>query len=135
GWRRSDACDVTAWFEDENNAQSPDTANGRQLRRVTRQIKAFARSRDSWSGRILSGFGITALVTECYYADASREDRALYETMKAIRNRLDLTAKIDHPCTPNETLADEGDARARFLRDKLSEAIDALKPLFEFDCT
>ena len=46
-WKRSDARDVTAWFEKENTAQSPDTKNGRQLRRITRQIKKFARSRGS----------------------------------------------------------------------------------------
>lgn len=135
GWVRSDACDVTAWFEKENNDQSPDTTNGRQLRRMARQIKAFARSRDSWSGRILSGFGITKLVTECYHADATREDLALYETMEEMRDRLDESCQIDHPCTPDQTIAAEDDARARFLRDKLSEAIITLAPLFEDGCT
>lgn len=37
-WKRSDARDVTAWFKKENIAQSPDKTNGRQLRRMTRQI-------------------------------------------------------------------------------------------------
>lgn len=135
GWTRSDACDVTAWFEGENNDQSPDTTNGRQLRRTVRQIKAFARSRDSWSGRILSGFGITKLVTECYHADTAREDVSLYETMKAMRDRLDGSTEIDHPCTPDQTITDEGDARARFLRDKLSDALTTLAPLFGGGCT
>jgi hypothetical protein len=135
-WKRSDARDVTAWFEGENNAQSPDTGNGRQLRRTTRQIKAFARSRDSWAGRILSGFGITKLVTEHYKADAGREDRALYDTMKAIRDRLNWNLVVDHPCTPGETITQGlDDPKARFLRDKLSEAITNLAPLFESDCT
>ena len=65
-WQRSDARDVTMWFEDENNRQSPDKTNGRQLRRVTRELKKFAKSRSSWKGQILSGFGITKLVTECF---------------------------------------------------------------------
>jgi hypothetical protein len=47
-WKRSDARDVTAWFEKQNTNQSPDTENGRQLRRLVRQIKKYARSRESW---------------------------------------------------------------------------------------
>jgi hypothetical protein len=61
-WKRSDARDVTAWFEEENSSQSPDNDNGRQLRRIVRQIKKVARSRESWKGQTLSGFGITKLV-------------------------------------------------------------------------
>jgi hypothetical protein len=135
-WRKSDARDVTMWFEDENNRQSPDTENGRQLRRINRDIKKFARSRDSWSGQILSGFGITKLVTECYRADANREDRALYNTIKAIRDRLKLSLEVTHPIPGNGNITSgPDDARARLLRDKLTEAIDNLEPLFESDCT
>jgi hypothetical protein len=135
-WKRSDARDVTAWFEEENKTQSPDEENGRQLRRIVRQIKKFARSRESWKGQILSGFGITKLVTECYCGDANREDIALYDTIKAIRDRLNWSLVIDHPVTPNETITkDTNDARARFLRDRLNEAITVLEPLFELDCT
>jgi hypothetical protein len=62
-WKRSDARAVTSWFEEENSRQSLDTVNGRQLRRIVRQIKKYANSRQSWRGQILSGFGITKLVT------------------------------------------------------------------------
>jgi len=135
-WKRSDAWDVTTWFEGENNRQSPDTGNGRQLRRITRQVKAFARSRGSWKKLILSGFGITKLVAEYYVANAEREDKALYDTMKAIRDRLNWNLLVDHPCTPNETITSgRDDPKAKFLREKLTEAISNLAPLFESDCT
>lgn len=135
-WKRSDARDVTAWFEAENDRQSPDTGNGRQLRRIVRLTKKFARSRDSWKGQILSGFGITKLVAERYRADVGREDRALYNTMVAIRDRLRGSHVINHPVTPNETITSgPDDSRARFLRDRLSDAIDNLAPLFEYGCT
>lgn len=135
-WRRSDARAVTAWFEAENDRQSPDTSNGRQHRRMVRLIKKYARSRDSWRGQILSGFGITKLVTECYRADAGREDRALYNTMVAIRDRLKRSLVVAHPVTPNETITSGlDDARARFLRDRLTEAIDNLAPLFQSGCS
>lgn len=135
-WKRSDARDVSKWFEDENTKQSPDTVNGRQLRRVVREIKKYARSRESWSSQILSGFGITKLVTECFRGDIWREDRALYDTMKAIRDRLNWNLVVEHPVTPNETITKgTDDPRARFLRARLTDAIDTLAPLFELDCT
>lgn len=135
-WKRSDARDVTAWFDRENTAQSPDTENGRQLRRIVRQIKKYARSRPSWSGSILSGFGITVLVVEQYRAYHSREDMALYETMKAVRDRLNWNLTVKHPVTPNETITrGDSDPKATFLRERLSEALSALGPLFDADCT
>jgi hypothetical protein len=135
-WKRSDARDVTKWFEAENTRQSPDTDNGRQLRRMTRELKKFARSRASWKGQILGGFGITKLVTECFRANASREDQALHDTMKAIHDRLALDLTIKHPMTPGETITHgSDDSRARILREKLSDALESLKPLHETSCT
>lgn len=135
-WKRSDAREVSAWFDQENSAKSPDTENGRQLRRIVRQIKKYARSRTSWSGQMLSGFGITVLVAEHYRASLSREDMALYETMRAIRDRLNWNLVVKHPVTPNETITKGGsDARAKFLRDRLTEALSTLTPLFDADCT
>lgn len=135
-WKRSDARDVTDWFDRENTQRSPDGTNGRQLRRIVRQVKKYARSRPSWSGQILSGFGITALVVECYRANLGREDVALYDTMKAIRDRLRWNLVVKHPVTPNETITkNDDDASAKFLRDRLTEAIDTLAPLFDLDCT
>lgn len=134
-WKRSDARDVTDWFDRENTGQSPDTTNGRQLRRIVRQIKKFARSRSSWPGRILGGFGITVLVVECYRPNLSLEDTALYDTIRAIRDRLNWNLVINHPVTPNETITNgNDDAKAKFLRNRLTEAIDTLGTLFDHDC-
>ncbi|MCY3822190.1 MAG: hypothetical protein OXH52_23010 [Gammaproteobacteria bacterium] len=135
-WKRSDARDVTDWFDRENQRQSPDTINGRQLRRIVRQIKKYARSRQSWTAQILSGFGITALVVECYRANLNREDVALYDTMAGIRNRLKANLTVKHPVTPGDTITKgDDDARARFLRERLTEAMAALDPLFDPNCS
>lgn len=131
GWKRSDARDVTAWYE-EARARSFD---GQQLLRLNRILKKFARSRASWRDGILSGFGITALLVECYRHNL-REDLALYETMVAIHHRLQFYLQIAHPVTPGEFItSDPNDAKARLFREKLKEAIDALQPLSKFDCT
>lgn len=131
GWKRSDARDVSDWYEDERT-KSPD---GKQLRRVNRDLKKYARSRHSWRGSILSGFGITVLVTEKFVSGA-REDRALYDTMVAIRDRLNWDLQVAHPVTPGDYITNgPDDARARAFRERLSEAIETLQPLFNADCT
>lgn len=135
-WKRSDARDVTNWFDGENQEQSPDEDNGRQLRRVTRLIKKFAKSRSSWKHQVLSGFGITTLVVECYTQNSKREDSALYDTMKAIRDRLNNDLTVKHPVTPDEYItSDKDDSKSTFFRERLSDAIRWLEPLFDADCT
>jgi hypothetical protein len=141
-WVRSDARDVTAWFDARNQSLSPDAVNGRQMRRTTRLAKRFARSRDSWKGSILSGFGVTVLIAghdaqpTAYRSDAAREDRALYETMRAVRDQLNRDLVVRHPCTPGATVTKgQDDPRARFLRDKLDQALEDLDILFAPDCT
>jgi hypothetical protein len=131
-WKRSDAREVTAWFEKQVSQKSTDS----QLRRIVRLMKMHARSRASWSGQILSGFGITKLATDTFFADELREDRSLYYTMKAVRDRLKANLKVEHPVTPNETITNgDEDPKAQFLHDRLTEALDNLAPLFEEKCT
>ena len=131
GWKRSDARHVSAWYEDER-AKSPD---GQQLRRVNRVLKKYARSRQSWRAGILSGFGISVLVVECF-RHHDREDRALYDTMVAIRDRLDWNLQVAHPVTRDDYITrGPDDARARSYRDKLTDAIYTLEPLLKADCT
>ena len=131
GWKRSDAREVSAWYEDVRDK----SADGRQLRRINRILKKYARSRQSWRAGILSGFGISVLVAECF-RHRDREDRALYDTMVAIRDRLRWNLQVAHPVTPGDYITSGvNDARARCLRDRLTDAIDALQPLFRVECT
>lgn len=131
GWKRSDARDVSGWYEDER-AKS---ADGIQLRRINRDLKKYARSRDSWRSSILSGFGISVLTVERFRHN-EREDRALYDTMVEIKGRLNWDLQVKHPVTPGDYITSgSDDARARCFRDKLTEAIDNLQPLFDADCT
>ena len=131
GWKRSDARDVSEWYEGERTA----SADGVQLRRINRDLKKYARSRCSWRRAILSGFGISALTTEKFRVN-DREDRALYDTMSAIRDRLNWNLVVAHPVTPGDAITSgSDDAKARCFREKLTEAINTLAPLFDADCT
>lgn len=135
-WKRSDPLAVTAWFLEENKRQSPDTQNGRQLRRIVRLLKAYARSRPSWRGRIASGFMITKLVVDEYRADANREDLSLVNTMSAILSRLSQSLEIEHPTVSGEMLTKgPNDARSKMFREKLDWAIQQLNPLWDPRCT
>ena len=79
---------------------------------------------------------ITGLVVERYSANAAREDMALYHTMVSIRDRLRSNLVIEHPTVAGETLTKgHDDSRAKFLRDKLSWAVDQLAVLFRGDCS
>ncbi len=132
GWHRSDARDVTEWFEHELAA----TGQTYLVRRLVRYLKKHARSRDGWCSKILSGFGITTLVVEQRRIHLSRDDRALYDTMEAVRDRLQWDLSVAHPVTPGDHLTSgDADPKAIYLRDRLTEALDALAPLFEADCT
>ena len=131
GWQRSDARDVTSWYEE----QREETTDPIQFRRLNRHLKKHARSRERWKLRNLSGFGITVVHAEVNVLVEDREDLALYRTMEAIKHRLDCDTVIEHPVTPVQTITSgDPDSKAAFFRDRLGEALDALEPLFEDDC-
>ncbi len=135
-WERSDPLAVTNWFLAANKDQSPDTANGGQLRRIVRLLKTFSRSRTSWKDRIATGFMITTLVVEKYRPNATYEDKALYNTMVAVRDRLNWDLKIKHPIVEGEMLTKgSDDGRTKFLLEKLDWAIEKLAVLFDPACT
>ena len=131
GWKRSDAREVTNWYEKTRNG----TSDANQFRRLNRCLKKHAKSRESWKSRNLSGFAITVLLAETYVLSPDRDDIALYRTMEAMKSRLDGDTVIDHPVTPSETVTtDDPDAKARFFRDKLKEALDHLATVYADDC-
>lgn len=136
-WKSSDALSVTKWFKDRNKALCSDaTGNGNngQFVRVVRLVKAFARSRPHWSGKMASGFALTKLVEEHYREHNARDDQALREVLRAIRDRLAYNDSVRHP-TLDETIAERGSARTGFLRRKLVDKLPHLDVLDDEDCT
>src|SRR5262249_15670687 len=118
-WKKSDAMEVTNWFNAQNKALSPDPdSNGGQFRRVVRMIKKFARSRTSWKESIATGFMITKLVQEKFVALDERDDYSLRETMRAIRDRLASNKSIDHPVIISEKITRDDDGRPGYFHDR-----------------
>jgi hypothetical protein len=136
-WRTSDPLANTKWFKDANATKSPDaTADGSdgQFVRIVRLVKGFARSRYGWSDKIASGFTISKLVCDNFVRDDGRDDRSFRQSMKGISLWLGLGGAVRHPVL-NENLAESGDQKTAFLKEKIDENLKHLDVLDKLDCT
>jgi hypothetical protein len=134
GWDASDARATTRWFKgkvaDLNKAK---VGRGDQMRRVVRLTKGFARSRGGWKELTTSGIVITMLVVDHFVPCDGRDDEALLETWKAVRDRLKKSTEVAHPVNATN-LAEDGNAKVTFFKDKLDWALGELAVL-EKGCT
>ena len=136
-WKASDALNVTKWFKRRNTELCGDASvNGDrgQFVRVVRLVKAFARSRPHWSGKIASGFALSRLVSDHFVECPDRDDKALRDVLRAIRDRLGWKSAVDHP-TLNERIVETGDPKTAFLRKKLIDKLAHLTVLDDPDCS
>ncbi|MDX9987041.1 cyclic GMP-AMP synthase DncV-like nucleotidyltransferase [Thiothrix unzii] len=135
-WKGSSPTEVTDWYNDAVVDKSPDSLNGRQMRRDTKLLKFFSNSRPSWKKKTPSGLSISTLINEKYVSNAERDDKSLYDTMAAIRNRLNWNLQVWHPVRTTEELTNGyDDSKTKFFRDKLNQAISDLDILFNSNCT
>ena len=139
-WTVRDPMDLTNWFNDAVNKDSPSkeygaTVEDYQMRRIVQLLKAFAKSRSSWN--LPGGLIISVLVALCYKLDNHRDDVALYKTMEAIRDRLFQSTTVWNPVSLPELLTykEEYTKQVEHFRDRLDSAITKLAPLFADDCT
>jgi hypothetical protein len=136
-WRKSDPLANTAWFKNENKTRSPDaTLNGNdgQFVRIVRLVKDFARSRAGWSDKISSGFAISKLVSDNFARSDDRDDSAFRQTLKAISVKLSWSDAIKHPML-EENIAEAGDDKTKFLKEKIDENLGHLDVLDGYWCT
>lgn len=139
-WTRRDPMDITSWFTEAVNSRSPSSDHGatvaeRQMCRIVQLLKYFAKTRPSW--KLPGGLIISVLVAECYRPDYHRDDLALYNTMASIQRRLQLTVEVCNPVDFSQKLTykDEYVNQVKALRDKLTDALGWLSPLFASDCS
>ena len=137
-WSTSDPLTNTKWFKDANATKSPDASsdgNDGQFVRIVRLVKGFARSRYGWTDKIASGFTISKLVCDNFVRDDGRDDRSFRQTMKGIGLWLSLGGgAVRHPVL-DENLADAGDSKTAFLKEKIDENLKHLDVLDKLDCT
>ncbi|CAG0975700.1 hypothetical protein ANRL4_01551 [Anaerolineae bacterium] len=138
-WTRRKPTEIADWFKDEVTVKSPSpdfgaTVKEGQMRRIVQLLKMFARSRPSW--KLPGGLLISALVAECYRSNAHFDDAALYDTMAAIRVRLQGNTEILNPVDPSQKLTykDKYINQVVCFEEKLGQALDWLGPLSQSDC-
>ena len=97
-WAKRDPEAVTKWFHSKVESRSPSgdcDVDDKQLRKVVRLVKAFARSRVKWE--LPGGMILTALTVEQYQPDRRRDDLALLGTLERIHDRLKSNLDVSNP--------------------------------------
>lgn len=145
-WTSRDPAAFTDWFTNQVSSKSPptflDSALGTtvtvqkgQLRRIVRLVKAFAKSRSSWS--LPGGIIISTLVCEVYKSSSLRDDVALVDTLRSLLTRLKTNIQVENPAQPGMffTSSERRRREVERLRDVLDEKLPSLDVLNRNDCT
>jgi hypothetical protein len=134
GWTKRNPDDVNNWFIGQVDNRSPEgrllntllgapiTVEPKQLRRIVRLVKAFAKSRSGWS--LPGGMILSALVCEVYKPHSTRDDIALYETLRALQARLAEQKSVFSPVNSSVELTNTPE-RAKEI-ERLSKNLDRL---------
>ncbi len=133
-WRESNPDEINDWFAGQVEKKKSDKdGDDPQFRRMIRLVKRYATSRPSWN--LPSGFILTILVDEQYATFDDRDDRCFYNLINAIKERLQDSLVVKNPVQDEVLTKNDPDPKMVDLQDKLSEAIEKLKVLFDSRCT
>jgi len=138
-WTKRDPVDITEWFKNEVATKSPSTTYAtvkeHQMRRIVRLLKMFTKSRAA--SNLPGGLLLTVLTSECYAPDAQRDDKALYNTVKAISSRLNHQIEIYNPVLPDVSLTYKDSRRnqVRRLKEQLDIVLPELEPICNQECS
>ncbi|WP_224373175.1 nucleotide-binding domain-containing protein [Hyalangium versicolor] len=140
-WKKRNPEDIKNWFTTAVANKSPDSdwpwvsVSQGQLRRVVRWVKAFARSRTKWS--LPGGMILTAVTTEVYRPNNTRDDMALYDTLKALLIRLESQLDVSSPLDSSILLTSKPEYKAQMkrLRERLEWVLPELEILKNSACT
>jgi hypothetical protein len=124
GWKESDPKAFTKWFVGKVQE------NDEQLRRIVKYLKGWRDSKDVDIKSIV----ITILVTENYYKNTDRDDKALLGTVTNIIDTLENDFKCVKPVIPNEDLLENyGDSDQEKLIQAFIDLQDALEDAINKD--
>lgn len=133
-WRESNPAEINDWFAGQVEKKKSDKDDDDpQFRRMIRLVKRYATSRPSWN--LPNGFILTILVDEQYATFDDRDDRCFYNLISAIKGRLQGSLVVKNPVQNEVLTKKDPDPKVVDLRDKLGEAIEKLKVLFNSRCT
>ncbi|MEQ9373076.1 MAG: hypothetical protein RIG63_29255 [Coleofasciculus chthonoplastes F3-SA18-01] len=118
GWISSDPKTFIKWFQSQTDDKG-------QLRRIVRYFKAWI---DCKSGTLPSGLIFSILATENIRFNA-RDDIALYETLKNIKNKLDSNFTCYRPTTPTyeDLLKEYSQTNKEYFKNQIDRMISSAK--------
>ena len=124
-WTERDPRSINNWFHEQNNLYDD------KLRKITRLIKYFSKTRKDWD--ICGGFIITILVNEAL-ANITLDvdiDKLLLDVIKSIFNRINFNISVKNPTNNQELINDEKNKkRLKNLKQKLDEHISDIENKF-----
>jgi hypothetical protein len=130
-WRDSNPTEITDWFRQvESNTHKSGEAEP-QLRRVVRLVKRF--SRRNLETKSPSGLILTVLTAEQHKMHDDREDHALRETLRKIRDRLLVDQVVRNPANQAEALNPNKDA-VQTLINQIAASLETLEVLDKANC-
>jgi 5-carboxymethyl-2-hydroxymuconate isomerase len=126
-WVQSDPRAMNAWLEDAVISLSPEGEGSRQLRRIIRLGKFFAKVHAARLNRKFpGGLVATAIFVEAYQSVEGRDDQSFYETLQIIAGRSEYS-----PVYANGVqISDAKDVdRIKRLIDEAAVAVEKLSTL------
>ena len=123
GYEESDPKEVVEWFNDKKK-------NNEVLVRIISYMKSWA---DNVRGFMPPGLAMTILASNNQKKHDGRDDIALRDTLKEIKNSLDKNFECIVPGTPYDNLFDEysDDRKQKFLNELTDFIADAEKAIEE----
>lgn len=143
-WKARSPTAVNEWFDRCVETLSPKAnpavgyyprVKPGQFRRAVRWVKWYCKSRTGWS--LPGGMIVSALLADgVYRPNAERDDRAFYDTLVALKNRLTWNTKVISPIDGSDlTGKTETENQVKRLGEKLTLHLPKLDVLFKSDCT
>ncbi|MCA1042418.1 nucleotidyltransferase [Bacillus infantis] len=125
-WRERDPRAINSWFKGRND----DSNNN--IRKVVRILKMFCKSNSGW---LMPGGLVQSILVAEQVQNRERLDEMFYETIKAIKNRLNYYRDVCNPTLGQSILYNKKDEqKVNNLYKRLESGIDKLQILFQDDC-
>ncbi|MFJ8115194.1 nucleotidyltransferase [Bacillus mycoides] len=127
-WRERDPRAIKEWFKGANDASD------NNIRKVVRLLKVFCKSNPGW---LMPGGLVQSILIAEKIQCKDRLDETFYETIKAIKERLDYDKEVYNPTLPlHSILYNEKDKqKVKNLCTRLENGLKKLEVLFDENCT
>ncbi|OOR04017.1 nucleotidyltransferase [Bacillus mycoides] len=127
-WRERDPRAINEWFTEVN------TASDNNIRKVVRILKVFCKSNPGW---LMPGGLLQSILIAEQIKNRDRLDETFYETIKAIKERLDYNKEVYNPTLYLQSIlyTAKDKQKVKNLCTRLGNGLKKLEVLFDEECT